>query len=43
MKNIQIATIIFALMSVSAQADFTVKDLFVSGGTKTTDKNAKGK
>lgn len=33
MKNIQIATIIFALMSVSAQADFTIKDLFISGGS----------
>jgi hypothetical protein len=33
MNNIKIAIITLALMTTSAFADFTIKDLFVSGGT----------
>ena len=38
MNNIKIVTITLALMSTTAFADFTIKDLFTSGGTKTTQK-----
>ena len=34
MNTIKIALITLALMTTSALADFTVKDLFVSGGTQ---------
>ncbi len=33
MNKIKIVTMVLALMTTSAFADFTVKDLFVSGGT----------
>jgi len=42
MKNIKLATLVFALLTTSAFADFTIKDLFVSGGTQTTQEGDKG-
>lgn len=33
MKNIKIVTIALLLMTTTAFADFTIADLFVSGGT----------
>jgi len=33
MKNIALTTVVLAFMTTSAFADFTIKDLFVSGGT----------
>ena len=40
MKNIKVITIVLALCTSTAFADFTIKDLFVSGGTsKPVDKS----
>lgn len=41
MKNIKIVTITLALMTSSAFADFTIKDLFISGGTQTIQDGTK--
>ena len=43
MKNIKIITITLVLMTTSAFSDFTIKDLFVSGGTKSTEEAIKDK
>jgi hypothetical protein len=43
MKNIKIVTISLALMTTSAFSDFTIKDLFVSGGTQSEENIKDGK
>ena len=37
MNTIKITIITLALMTTASFADFTIKDLFVSGGTQTED------
>lgn len=41
MNNIKIVTITLALMTTTVCADFTIKDLFVSGGTQTIQDGTK--
>ena len=43
MKNIKTAIITLALMTTTAFADFTIKDLFVSGGTSSSEDAKKDK
>ncbi|HHD75514.1 MAG TPA: hypothetical protein ENK82_07320 [Campylobacterales bacterium] len=38
MKNLKVVMMVLVLLSLPSMADFTVKDLFVAGGTK-ADKN----
>jgi hypothetical protein len=43
MNTIKITLITLALMTTSAFADFTIKDLFVSGGTTSSEDAKKDK
>jgi hypothetical protein len=43
MNTIKITVITLALMTTAAFADFTIKDLFVSGGTTSSEDGKKDK
>ena len=43
MNTIKTAVLTLTLMTTMSFADFTIKDLFTSGGTQTTEDGAKDK